>query len=250
MKDLKQEIRQGFEKFEPAWQAELSSVIKSLGKSDNEFFESYLQLVSLNAWRNELVQTVISAQSASFFLEAQNDGLVSHVFARMGAWRSALKSLRSCIENTVFCLYFKDHSVELSLWSSGKFKPGFSSTIDYLRGHPMVDGIDPSLTGIDILEKEYSTLSRAVHGSSQFQMTAGTGGATSLWTDSTISLGKWRTRERLVLQALNLLMMTMFREHLQGTQRPQLRFAISFAVPPNKFAALKSKLGIALTPPK
>jgi len=250
MQDLKDEIRQAFEKFEPAWQGELSGVIRNLARSDADYFESYLELVSLNAWRKDLLSTTISSDSVSFFLEAQNDGLVSHVFARMGAWRSALKSLRSCMEDMVLCLYFKDHPVELSLWNSGKFKPGFSSTIEYLRRHPLIDGIEHSLTGIDILEKEYSTLSRAVHGSAQFQMTGGTGGSTSLWTDDVTSLGKWRTREHLVLQSINLLLLTIFRENLQGTQRPQLRRAISFAVSPSKIPAIKAKLGITLTPPK
>jgi hypothetical protein len=248
MKDLKDEIRLRFDRFEAAWQTELTTVAKALEKAEGVYFQSYLQLVSLNAWRSELLASNISSDSASFFLEAQNDGLVSHVFARIGSWRSALKSLRSCLENTAFCLYFKDHPVELTLWKTGKYKPGFSSTVEYLAGHPALDGIDQAVTGLDIFAKEYGTLSKAVHGSAAFQMTMEKG-ATSLWTDSVRSLGKWRTRERLVLQSINLLLMTVFRDQLQGAQRPQLRKAISFAVSPAKFSQIKSILGIALTPP-
>ena len=184
----------------------------------------------------------------SFFLEAQNDGLVSHVFARIGAWRSALKSLRSCLENVAFCLYFKDHAVELALWKLGKYKPGFASTVEYLKRHPALIGINQSISGIDMFEREYATLSRAVHGAVSFQMTAEKG-STSLWTSEVKSLGKWRTREGLVLQSVNLLLATMFREHLQGAQRPNLRNAISFAVSPAKIPDIKSTLGIALTTP-
>src|SRR5258708_4715768 len=132
MNDLKDEIRHKFEKFEAVWRPELLDVIDSLGKAKDVYFQSYLQLVSLNAWRNELLASAISPDSVSFFLEAQNDGLVSHVLARMGAWRSALKSLRSCLENVAFCLYFKDHAVELVQWKSGKYRPGFAPTIEYL----------------------------------------------------------------------------------------------------------------------
>ena len=57
----------------------------------------------------------MTADSLAFFLEAQNDALVSHVFGNLGSWRSALKALRSCIENVAFCLYYKDHPVELHL---------------------------------------------------------------------------------------------------------------------------------------
>lgn len=248
MKDLKNEIRVRFEQFEAAWQAELQTVSKELEKSEAVYFQSYLQLVSLNAWRTELLATVISADSASFFLEAQNDGLVSHVFARIGAWRSALKSLRSCLENIAFCLYFKDHPVELTLWKTGKYKPGFASTLEYLKKHPALSGINQSLSGIDVFEREYATLSRAVHGSAPFQMTAEKG-STSLWTSDVKALGKWRTREGLVLQSVNLLLATIFREHLQGSLHPQLRKAISFAVSPAKIPEIKTTLGIALTIP-
>src|SRR5260221_8110486 len=248
MKDLKEEIRHKFEKFETAWQSELPGVIKSLGKADKTYFQSYLQLVSLNTWRSELLTGTISVDSVSFFLEADNDVLVAHVVGRMGAWRSASKSLRSCLENVAFGLYFKDHPVELAQWKMGKFKPGFSSTIEYLTQHPAFDGIDPSISGLDVLKKEYGILSKAVHGSSPFQMTAETG-TTSLWTASLQSLGKWRTRERIALQAINLLLITMFREQLHGTQRPQLRKAVSFAVSPSKHPIVKSVLGASLTAP-
>jgi hypothetical protein len=49
MKDLKDEIHLRFEQFEAAWQSELQSVPKELGKAEEIYFRSYLQLVSLNA---------------------------------------------------------------------------------------------------------------------------------------------------------------------------------------------------------
>jgi hypothetical protein len=120
--------------------------------------------------------------------------------------------------------------------------------LEYLEKHPALDGIDRSMSGLDMLGREYGILSKAVHGSASFQMTAEKG-ATSLWTSELRSLRQWRTRERLVLQSVNLLLMAIFRENLQGAQHPQLRKAISFTVSPARIPAIKSTLGIALTVP-
>jgi len=247
MQNLKDEIKVRFEKFTSTWQPELQAVINQLAGSEPAFFESYLRIVSLNVWRTDLLSQIISPGSLAFFLEGQNDALVSHVFARMGAWRSALKSLRGLLENVVFGLYFKDHPVELMLWNQGKFKPGFSSTIGYLKGHPALGGISPAITGLDVFVREYATLSKAVHGSVPFQMTAGTG-STSLSTSSVQSLGKWRTHEKQALLASNLVLLTVFRDELQGAKQPQLRKAISFAVPNATHPAVKAELGIVLSP--
>jgi hypothetical protein len=208
MDNLRDEIQDRFDRFETAWQSELATVAKDLGRAKDIYFESYLQLVSLNVWRNELFPSAVSADGVLFFLEAQNDGLVSHVLARIGSWRSALKSLRSCLENTAFGLYFNDHPVELRLWNAGRYKPSFASTVGYLEKHPALDGIQQNVSGLDVFQKEYGTLSKAVHGSVPFQMTAETG-ATSLWTSSLKSLKQWRTRERVVIQSVNLLLLAL-----------------------------------------
>lgn len=245
-KELQAEILGRFKRFEAKWPMELQAVMGTLDRAEKVYYHSYSQLVSLNTWRTEILESIISPGSISFFLEAQNDALVSHVLARMGAWRSALKSLRSCIENVTYCLFFKDHPVELQLLGLGRYKPSFTSITEYLDKHPLVDGIEAHICGLDMLPREYATLSKAVHGSAAFQMTAETG-TTCLWTDSLASLGRWRSRERTVIQSINLLLMTIFREHLQGTQRPQLRQAIGFAVSPSKYPFVKAALGINLS---
>jgi hypothetical protein len=142
-------------------------------------------------------------------------------------------------------LFFKDHPIELQLWGLGRYKPSFTSMMEYFEKHPCVDSIEAHICGLDVLPREYATLSKAVHGFAAFQMTAETG-TTCLWTDNLASLGRWRSRERTVIQSINLLLMTMFREHLQGTQRPQLREAISVAVSPSKYPSVKATLGINL----
>src|SRR5688572_28841732 len=102
MDNLKKEVSSNFEKFSSGWPLELEKVAKELRSESGKFAMSYSRLVSLQAWRNEVIAKTASEESLGFFAEAQNDALVSHVFASMGAWRSALKSLRSCIENVCY----------------------------------------------------------------------------------------------------------------------------------------------------
>ena len=105
-----------------------------LAKDNSIYLNSY-RIASLQAWRTHL-ESRITEGSLAFFLEAQNDALTSHVFASLGSWRSALKALRSCIDNVLFCVYYKDHSVELDLWHSGKHKPSFNELFNYMENHP------------------------------------------------------------------------------------------------------------------
>ena len=79
-------------------------------------------------------------------------------------------------------------------------------------------------------------------------MTAG-GGSTNLWSSAKSSLGAWLTRERHTICALNLVLLTMFREHLDGMKLPVLRKAVSLAVPPAKHAQVKQDLHIVLFKP-
>jgi hypothetical protein len=172
----------------------------------------------------------ISDASLSFFLEAQNDALTSHVFANLGSWRSALKALRSGIENVMFCLYYKDHSVEFTLWEMGQHKPPISDYMSYLERHPRRIK-EPSVDPIPHLQTEYATLSKAVHASAKnFRMTKDVKG-TLLWSPSLASFGQWQTRAIAVLLNLNLLLLVHFRNELRGAGAAPLREAVGLAIP-------------------
>ena len=247
MKQLAREIEANFDAFSASWKTGLETVTQELDGEQDRYLKSYRRLVSLQAWRADLLESIISAESLGFFLEAQNDALVSHVFARCGSWRSALKSLRSSVENICFCLYYMDHPVELQLWESGKHKPGFTATKDYLLSHPRLANLDIAITGLQTVADEYSTLSRAVHASAKsFRMTDDAK-TTLLWSSEKPKLGAWETREGHTITALNMLLLSMFREHLQGARLPNLRKSVSFAVPVSKHKAIKDKLGITLS---
>ncbi|HEU0054632.1 MAG TPA: hypothetical protein VFQ39_15705 [Longimicrobium sp.] len=248
MDALKREVDANFVRFTDSWTTELSSVIKEIDTDNGKFVESYRRLVSLQAWKSELLERALGSGALSFFTEAQNDGLSSHVLARVGAWRSALKSLRSCIENTMAAMYYKDHPIELRLWEQGKHKVGFTELSGYFEKHPDVSGTDRTVTGLDILEKEYGTLSRAVHGSAtSFRMTSGD--KTLLWSPDRAKLGAWSTRESQVIRGVNLLCLSLFKDEVSGVRHSNLRKAISLAIPLSLHTRIRTSLGIALSRP-
>lgn len=240
------EIDANYRRFTASWRAEREKTQASLDSYSDDFRSSYRRLISFQAWRSTLLETALEAGSLAFFLEAQNDALVSHTHAQVGCWRSALQALRSCIENIVVCLYYKDHPVELRLWHVGRHRIGFASGIEYLRNHPDLGGVPKSLTGLDVLAREYAVLSQAVHASaSGFRMT-GDAATTVLWSSSQVSLGKWKTRESACMSAVNLLLVSFFHLEVQGARLPGLRQAISLAVAPRHYPALKASLKVTL----
>jgi hypothetical protein len=238
------EIDANFEVFDKAWQAEMIKVATELQGDVATYSASYRRLVSLQAWRTHLASR-ISEESLSFFLEAQNDALTSHVFARLGSWRSALKALRSCIENVCFCLYYKDHPIELTLWRSGQHKPTFNELFIYFEQHPERVK-QPSVDAMPLIRKEYPTLSLAVHASAKhFRMTEDIQ-STLLWSAAKDRKGKWQTREREVIMALNLLLLALFRKDLTGASLVGLREAIGLAIPPSRYKDIKTHMQVIL----
>jgi hypothetical protein len=143
-------------------------------------------------------------------------------------------------------LFYKDHPVELELWQRGQHRMEFNALFDYLSRHPQIASVSRQCSGLDVVRKEYGVLSRAVHGSATFRMTAGQD-STALWESSKVNLAKWATRESVSLTGLNLLLMAMFRQHLQGARLPTLRSLISLAVPASKYGLVKKELGVSLS---
>jgi hypothetical protein len=240
------EIRNHYDGFRKDWQDALSSRIAALPNSNTRFENSYIRLTSLQAWRSNIIEPQLTTDSIGFFIEAQNDALISHIQASLGSWRVALKSLRSCIENVLLCLYYKDHPVEFSLWEIGKFRIPFSKALKYLQDHPCMNGLPDHLTGLSLINKEYDKLSQAVHSSSiEFRMTED-GKALSLWKTDAQHESIWETREKRTLEGLNLLLLAFFKGHLQGSNLGALRESIGFVIPATKDATIKSSMGVRI----
>jgi hypothetical protein len=246
MEQFKLEVSANFERSFVATRTSVESTLQQLDTFKEKYAASYNRLVSLQAWRSELFCNHLSSDAEEFFREAHNDALMSHALARQGAWRVALMSLRSLVENTVFGLYYCDHPVELQQWLNGEHKLGFSETISYLLRHPKLARLDPSITGIDILKSEYATLSKAVHGSAKAFRMSRDGIVTGLNLNSVTDLGAWGTREKSTITGINLLLLCFFADYIKGAALPSLRKSISLAVPVAKHSAIKTALRVTL----
>jgi len=243
---LLSEIRSNYDGFLRDWQDSLSKRLADLPTNGITRFEkSYIRLTSLQAWRTTVIEPNLSAGSVGFFVEAQNDALVSHIHASLGSWRLSLKSLRSCIENVLLCLYYKDHPVEFSLWEQGKFRIPYEA-FRYFQNHPCINGMPNDLKGLALIDQEYEKLSKAVHSSAvEFRMTED-GKALSLWKTDRVHENIWETHEKKMLQGLNLLMLALFREYLQGASIATLRESLGFVIPARKDANIKKILNVRI----
>jgi len=223
--DVASEIDANFAAFRTAWPVAISSNLKLL-EDRPVYAESYRRIASFQALKAYIILPNVKADAAAFFIEAQNDILLSHVQASIGSWRISLQSLRSAIENVGACLYFMDHPIELELWKSGDLRLGFSELTKYFEGHPALKGL-PSSIVFDTIKAEYATLSKAVHGSAvNFWMT-NDDKSIALWSTDAARSGMWASREKSVLQGLGLLTVALFSHHLTGTKGTNVRDTLS-----------------------
>ncbi len=248
MSDLSDELDANAEAFRLKWKQDLDDNLAALG-ADDKFVKSYRRIAALQALRTSLVVPLYGADVGAFFVEAQNDALTSHVFASFGAWRSSLKSLRSCIEDTFGALYFKDHPVELQLWEQGNFRLGFTATHKYFVDHPDLKLCKDGVSGLDAIKEEYATLSKAVHGSAKgFRMTESAAGLL-LWNTQNSKLGAWETRHRKVLEGLCLLVVSLHASKLQGAAHASLRAVLGHAISSNRRNQLRDQLHVHIDAP-
>lgn len=74
-------------------------------------------------------------------------------------------------------------------------------------------------------------------------------GDVRLWIDDKASVGKWSARERDVIAGLNLLLLSIFQEHLQGAKVLGLRQVLGLSIKKPIRVAIKKDLGITLIGP-
>lgn len=222
------ELAANFTDFEKRWQTEWATTVKTF-KSEAIFFGAFQRLVTMQAWRSEILIDKLDDGSLQFALEGQNDLLIAFVLARSGQWRSALQSQRAAIENYLNCLYFMDHPIELELWELQKHRMQFSELTTYFSKHPKHYGRDNRMFGLNILKSEYATLSKAVHGSAKaFRMSLD--GGPNFFSNDKISLRKWDYRNRQLVRAINLLLISLFSNELVATRKRNLRKAITLSL--------------------
>jgi hypothetical protein len=242
MTQLEDEIAANHGSFLRDWTDAHARNVASLQTSP-VYLASYKRLVALQALKVHVVEPHYTSNSAAFFFEAHNDALVSHVTASSGAWRSALQSLRSCIENTLAAVYYGEHPVELELWAAGRFRLSYSELMKYAEKHPKLASVDSKITGLPVIDREYATLSKAVHASAaNFRMTDAAS-RVLLWSDDQSRASQWATRERRTLESICLLMIAKHHELVQGSRLVPLREVLGLILPKGSKTRLKS-LGV------
>jgi hypothetical protein len=229
MTALARELDESRRQFEAEWIASAEHNRASLAAVP-VFNDSYRRLAAFGAILRDVALKKMSDDAGNFLREAHNNGLTSHILARHGAWRSSLQCLRGLIEETMCGLYYADHPVECQLWHSGKFRIGFTALHKYFEAHPALSDTVSDQNGLALLNEEYETLSRAVHGSStRFRMTED-GVEVVLWSADGARAGQWGAREKRVLEALSLLIALRYREELVAARQPNVRSMMMFVL--------------------
>lgn len=223
-----------------------SNVESVINKSSEKLDEAYARLTTLQAWRSSILESTLQESSLGFYSEAQNDGLTSIALVASGLWRPALKSLRSLIENILHCLYYMDHPIEYRHWESGIHRPTFQKLFEYFESHPDLSKLSPNLQAVGSLKSHYSHLSNAVHSSAKdLRMTDDLNPA-NLWKTSSSSIGKWAATQKNVLRDINLLILPLFSNSLQGAAHKSLRESLCQVFPVSKDNIIKTGLGVRL----
>lgn len=96
------------------------------------------------------------------------------------------------------------------------------------------------------LDKEYGTLSKAVHGSnSLFRMTTADG-KTNIANPSAADLGKWAARERNAVDICITALVGVLFDYFDGAKMQNLRAALRIAIQSNSRAALKKHMDVSI----
>lgn len=215
-------------------------------KGDEKLVESYARIAAINALKVDLIEPHFPKGAAHFFYEAHNDALLSHVNASFGSWRPALQALRSFMENTMAAIYYLDHPVEFEKWSTGGFQISPREMRDYISEHPKLSKLVKELDLRAALDKEYSTLSKAVHGSSSlFRMTTADG-KTNIANPTAADLGKWAARERSAVDICITALVGVLSDYLDGAKMQNLRAALRVAIQSNSRTALKKYMNVSI----
>jgi hypothetical protein len=215
-------------------------------KANEKLVESYARIAAINALKVDVVEPQFPKGAAHFFFEAHNDALLSHVNASFGSWRPALQALRSFMENTMASIYYLDHPIEFAKWETGDFQISPKEMREYIAEHPKLAKLVKDLDLKAALDKEYGTLSKAVHASnSLFRMTTGDG-KTNIANPCTADLGKWSTRERTAVDICITTLVGVLSDYLDGAKMQNLRTALGIAIQSKSRAALKKHMNVSI----
>ena len=210
--------------------------------ADSISFESYCRVAALSASKKIIN---IPSKQEMFYHEALNDFLSSHIMINLGSSRVALTALRAIIENFLYYFYYIDHPVEFDLWKKGDFRIKFSELFDYLKKHPKVIEVGTPQV-VENLQKEYATLSMAVHGSSdKFMMTA-QDNFPHIFQAKTEIMSQWNSRAKSVFICIMKIIFSFYKDSFITVAHKHERKIISLALGVKQSTQISSQIGINL----
>ena len=217
-------------------------------RPDLRLEQLYRHALAFESWRSALLETHLR-DGLGFWYEAQNDYLLCLLHAGRGIWRSSYQALRSLIENATGALYYSEHPVEARRFEKGEFRLTWTETKKYFAAYPHSTGKAFRTSTWTMLDREYASLSKAVHGSaSAFRMTAGRA-FPSLCSSDRSAFGAWRTRASTNARAVHFLLLQHFRAHIVGARLPSLREEVGRALSASDRSKIRTALDVVLPAP-
>ncbi len=226
MTDISPEIDENYQNFIELLKSKLTQNIDQIS-SDPRLKNAYARAGALNAIKLDVSNPNVVPEAQAFLVEAHNDILVSLVTASFGSWRSSLQSLRSALENTMACIYYAEHPVELYKWSKSLYYIQQKHLRLYILDHPNILKISDASGLKQNLGNEYETLSKAVHASNSLFRMTDNNGKTNFASVDIAELGKWSARERAVSNLIFTMLIAYFHHEFDGAKRKTLRESLS-----------------------
>lgn len=223
--------------------ANISIVIK---KNSSKIDEAYARLTCLQAVKVYLLDGHSTDGALGFFTEAQGDGLTSQVLILSGSSRSALKSLRSLIENAIRAVYYADHPIEYRLWEEGRHRPTFRSLFEYLNDHPDLKQFSSSMQPSTSLYSNWKKLSQSVHASAKDDRMSSSTDKIEIWKTNQKSVGQWAKFQNNVIKDICLLYLALHHKKLQGATLKPLRGSFAIAFPTSFDTIIAKTFGITI----
>lgn len=204
--------------------------------------KGYSRIAALNSAK----KIVNEVSDANIFLdEALNDKLSSYLLISLGSSRSALTSLRAFVESSLYFFYYKDHPIEFQKWKEHKFRMRIKELFVYLIEHPAISSFQLE-NYVQNLEKEYGTLSLAVHGASDKFMMTGQNNFPHIFQKNTVEISKWNTRSTKAFTNVVALLLGLNKEKFLSASHRHEKDIIKLALGNTISSDLSTKIGISL----